>query len=282
MFVPLGKKISVEDLLHGIITQSGNDACIVAAEGIAGTEESFAELMTQKARELGMEHSTFRNATGWPDPEHQMTARDLAVLSSRIIKDFPEYYEFFSKDSFTFSGIKQPNRNILLYRDIGIDGLKTGHTEAGGYGIAISGKKDNRRLIVVVNGLGSEKGRADEAQQLFNYGMLNFKEKSLFKKGTTLEQAEVSYGAENNVSLVLAEDLTTLIPTSQEKNIKAHITYEGPIHAPIIKGQSIATLTLLIPEMEDKTIPLIAGEEVKRASYFKRLLKTAKYHLSNI
>jgi D-alanyl-D-alanine carboxypeptidase (penicillin-binding protein 5/6) len=170
MFVELGKQIALEDLLRGIIIQSGNDACIVVAEHLAGSEEAFANMMNEKAKEIGLVGSNFVNATGWPDPEHYMTARDLYVLALHIMAEFPQYYPFYSEKSFTYHNIKQPNRNVLLHRNLGVDGMKTGHTQAAGYGIVVSAKNDEgRRLLLVINGMESERERADEAARLIPY-----------------------------------------------------------------------------------------------------------------
>lgn len=281
MFVHVGDQVKVEDLLHGIITQSGNDACIVMAEGIAGTEEAFAELMTKKARELGMKHSVFVNSTGWPDPNHLMTARDLSILARHIVSDFPEYYDFFSKPDFTYSGIKQGNRNLLLYRNIGVDGLKTGHTDDGGYGITVSGEQHGQRIDVVVNGLSSDKERADEAQKLFSYGLLNFESKTLFKKGDQVENAEVWYGTSDTVPLVAPRTLSVVLPKAGDSDVTLSVSYLGPLQAPIQKGQHIADLKISISSAEDKVIPLVAGEDVAKQSYFGRLLSNAKYRFSS-
>lgn len=281
MFVHVGDQVKVEDLLHGIITQSGNDACIVMAEGIAGTEEAFAEVMNKKAREIGLTKSIFANSTGWPDPKQLMTARDLATLSRRIFKDFPKYYDLFSKPNFTYSGIKQGNRNLLLYRNIGVDGLKTGHTEDGGYGIAVSGEQKGRRIEVVVNGLSSDKERADEAQKLFSYGLLNFESKTLLKKGAEIEQAEVWYGSSEKVPLVTPKKLTVVLPKSSSSEVTMKVSYKGPIQAPVKKGQYIADLRISMPSVEDKVIPLVAGQDVAKASYFGKLLLNANYYLKS-
>lgn len=282
MFVHVGDSVSVEDLLHGVITQSGNDACIVLAEGLAGSEEAFAEQMTQKAKEFGMAHTTFKNATGWPAPDHLTTARDLAVLGGRLIHDFPEYYPYFSKPDFTYSGIYQPNRNLLLFRNIGVDGIKTGHTEAGGYGITISGTRNDRRLVVVVNGLTSDKERANEAQELFSYAMYNYENKDIFKKGATIEKAETWYGDADTVPLVVSQDVTAVVPTSHKDAVQLSVSYKGPIAAPIQEGQHIADLTIAIPDMEKQVVPLVAGKEVKKTSYVGSLIQTAKYRLQGL
>ena len=172
MFVEVGSEVSVEDLLRGVIVQSGNDACIVLAEALAGSEEAFAEQMTRKAREIGMEGSTFTNSTGWPDPNHRMTARDLAILAERMVQDFPDFYHYYSEREFTYNGIRQGNRNPLLYKNLGADGLKTGHTEEAGYGLTASAERDGRRLVLVINGLESIKARSEEAERLIASGQL--------------------------------------------------------------------------------------------------------------
>src|SRR3546814_548920 len=195
MFVEVGSQVRVEDLLRGVIVQSGNDACIVLAEGLAGSEEAFAEIMNETGREFGMTGSHFTNATGWPDPDQRVTARDLATLAKRTILDHPEYYHYYGEKEFTWSDIRQGNRNPLLYRDIGADGLKTGHTEEAGYGLTASAVQDGRRLILVVNGLPSMQARADESDRLLSWGFREFDNYALFKAGDTVDEATVWPGA---------------------------------------------------------------------------------------
>ncbi len=280
MFVQLGNFIAVEDLIRGVVIQSGNDACIVLAEGIAGTEEAFAQLMTKKAHDLGMKQSNFKNATGWPDPEHLMSAKDLAILARHIIHDFPEYYKYYSELEFHYNGIRQYNRNLLLRRNIGVDGLKTGHTEGAGYGITISGVQNGHRLIVVVNGLQSEGERADEAQKLLSYGFLNFEKKSLFKANDTIEDAQVWLGTEATVPLVTEQEVSTILPKDNEKSLKVEVHYNAPISAPVTKGDHIADLKISAEGMPDQTIPLVAGKDVEEASFMSRLFRKMKYRFT--
>ncbi|MCB2081873.1 MAG: D-alanyl-D-alanine carboxypeptidase, partial [Rickettsiales bacterium] len=246
MFVGLGTDVKVEDLLRGVIIQSGNDACIVLAEGLAGSEGAFAEAMNNKAEQLSMTQSHFVNATGWPDEEHVMSVRDLAILARHLISDFPEYYHYFAEPEFKYNNIKQYNRNTLINRGIGADGLKTGHTEAAGYGLVSSAEKDGRRLILVVNGLGSMKERISESERLLRYGFNSFKEKTLFRQDTEITDARVWMGKEGRVPLVLAEEVRLLVSRVGKglDGFKAHVEYEGPVPAPIKHGQEIGKLVV--------------------------------------
>ncbi len=277
MFVEVGKEVRVEDLLRGVIVQSGNDACIVLAEALAGTEEAFAELMNQKAEELGMHDSTFANATGWPHPDQRMSAHDLAILAQRTILDFPEYYHYYSETTFTFTDIKQGNRNPLLYKNLGADGLKTGHTEEAGYGLTGSAVQDGRRLIVVVNGLTSMKQRGDESQRMINWGFREFNNYTLFKSGETVEDAPVWQGQAETVPLVLAEDLTVTLPRRSRKKMTVTVKHDGPIPTPIEEGQEVATLLVAAPGAETIEVPLQAGASVDRLGLFGRLFSNIKH-----
>ena len=277
MFVEVGKEVRVEDLLRGVIVQSGNDACIVLAEGLAGTEESFAELMNEKARELGMHDSTFANATGWPHPDQRMSARDLATLAQRTITDFPDYYRYYAETTFTFTDIKQGNRNPLLYKNLGADGLKTGHTEEAGYGLTGSAVQDGRRLIVVVNGLSSMKQRGDESQRMVNWGFREFKNYTLFEAGEPVEEAPVWQGQADTVPLVLAEDLTVTLPRRSRKDMTVTVKHDGPIPTPIEEGQEVATLVVAAPGAETVEVPLQAGASVDRLGLFGRLFSNIKH-----
>ena len=207
MFVKVGDRIKVSDLLRGIIIQSGNDACIVVAEGLAGSEDAFAEMMTRRAKEIGLTNSNFANATGWPHPKHYMSARDLAVLSERLVTDFPEHYKIFAEKTFTYSKIKQSNRNPLLYRDIGSDGLKTGHTEEAGYGLAASAVRGERRIVMVVNGLTSIRERSRESLRVMEWAFRTFKPYALFKKDDVITKADIWLGDAPSLSLTIPGDL---------------------------------------------------------------------------
>lgn len=281
MFVELGNTISVDDLLHGIVIQSGNDACIVIAEGIAGSEPAFAVLMNETAKKLGMNDSHFMNSSGWPDPEHYMSARDLATLAEHLIRDFPEYYPIFSKLSFTYHGITQGNRNLLLYKNVGVDGLKTGHTEAGGYGETASGKRGNRRIITVVNGLKNEKERADESSKLLEYGFNNFDNYQLFNKDEPLGEAEIWYGDKATVPLVAKDVVVATLPRATANQVisqaKAVIKYTGPLKAPIIAGDKVADLELELPGQAKRVLPLYAKEGTEALSFSGRILRS--FHL---
>ena len=278
MFVELGNKISVDDLLHGIAIQSGNDACVVLAEGISSSEEAFAVVMSETAKRLGMNESHFKNSNGWPEEGHVVSARDLATLAEHIIRDFPEFYPLFSQTSFTYHGITQGNRNLLLYKNIGVDGLKTGHTEEAGYGITISGKRGNRRLVVVVNGLSSEKERAEEAGRLLEYGFNTFENYQLFPKDVALGKANVWYGQKATVDLVAKDEVIATLPraTANEKakEIKATIHYQGPVRAPIEKGAKIAELEIQLPGQQPRIIPLYAAESVAPLTFFERIIRS--------
>ncbi len=279
MFVEVGNQVRVEDLLRGVIIQSGNDACIVLAEGLAGSEEAFAEQMTARAREMGLTGSNFVNATGWPDDNHYVTARDLATLARHIIVDHPEYYHYYSEKEFTWADIRQGNRNPLLYRNIGADGLKTGHTEAAGYGLTASAVQNGRRLILVVNGLPSVQARADESDRLISWGFREFNNYALFKAGDTVDEAAVWLGAEDSVPLVLAEDLTVTLPRSDRNGMQVSVVYDSPIPAPIPAGQEIAKLRVSWPGGVPVEVPLQAGEAVEQLGPFGRIAASIKFLL---
>ena len=277
MYVQLGEQIRVEDLLRGVIVQSGNDASIVLAEGLAGTEESFAEEMTDRAKELGFSNSSFANATGWPDPNHWMTARDLASLALHTIRDFPDYYHYYGETEFTWSDIRQGNRNPLLYKNVGADGLKTGHTEEAGYGLTGSAERDGRRLILVVNGLPSVRARTEESVRLINWGFREFGNYTLFKAGETVEEAAVWLGDPDTVPLVPTEDLTVTLSRRDRKKMVATVNYLSPIPAPIQRGQLVATLVIKTPDREPIEVPLAAGEDVALLGPIGRLVSGLKF-----
>ncbi|MDX5362105.1 MAG: D-alanyl-D-alanine carboxypeptidase [Alphaproteobacteria bacterium] len=282
MWVMVGEQIRVADLLRGVIVQSGNDACIVLAEALAGSEEAFADRMTRRARELGFQTSTFRNATGWPAEGHQMTAREVALLSRRIIEEFPDLYPIYSETSFTWEGITQENRNPLLYTDIGADGLKTGHTEEAGYGLAGSAVRDGRRLIVVVTGLPSTRDRAQESQRLLRWGFSEFDNVQLFKKGETVDVAEVWAGDAETVPLVVADDITVTLPVIARDGVSVTASYVGPIQAPVAAGTRVGTLRIAMPDRADVELPLYAGADVGKAGLMGRLKAAASYAVHSV
>ena len=277
MFIEVGNEVKVEDLIRGVIVQSGNDACVVFAEALAGTEEAFAEEMTKTARELGMEDSHFANSTGWPDPNQWMTARDLATLAKHLIEDFPDYYHYFSEMEFTYNDIRQGNRNPLLYRNIGADGLKTGHTEEAGYGLTASAVQGDRRLILVVNGLGSAQARADESARLLSWGFREFENYELLTQGEKVDEAEVWLGKLDAVPLVAPKDFLVTLTRQARRDMTAKVIYEGPIPAPIEEGQEVAKLEISAPGMEPMVLPLVAGTEVEKLGAFGRLIASLKH-----
>ena len=272
MFLAPNKKVSVEDLIRGIIVQSGNDACIVVAEALSGSEAAFAAEMTAKAREIGLTGSHFANSTGWPNPEHRMTPRDLAILAQHLAADFPAYYHYFSELHFVYNGIRQSNRNPLLYKEMNVDGLKTGHTEESGYGLVASAMRNKRRLVLVVNGLPSKKARSAEPERLIEWAYREFANYALFKAGDTLDEAEIWLGQSARVPLVIERDVHMTLPRKDRVKLKAKIVYTGPVPAPVTKGQRIATLVVETPSKGKSEYPLVAGADVERLGLVGRLL----------
>src|SRR5438067_685653 len=242
MFMPINSKVSIDNLLHGVIIQSANDACIVLAEGISGNESAFAELMTKRARELGLTKSTFGNSNGLPDPRQLMTARELARLAAHIIQTYPEYYKYYGEREFTWNRIRQFNRNPLLAMNIGADGMKTGFTKEAGYGIVGSAQQKGLRLIVVLNGLKTEKERADEAKKVLEWGFNSFQTNFLFAEGTQVGDAKIYGGEKGSVPLVVPRVIKVMVPRNSRERITARITYSGPVPAPVQKGQTIGRI----------------------------------------
>lgn len=279
-FVHVGGEIAVEDLIHGIIIQSGNDACIVVAEGISGSEEAFAREMNRVGKEIGLTGSHFTNATGLPEDEHQMTAHDLATLAERLIADFPEYYHYFSLREYTYNNIKQQNRNRLLDRNIGVDGLKTGHTEDAGYGITLSARQGERRLILVLNGMDSENARVEEGEKLMRWGFREFENKTLVKKDQVIDNALVWFGKKDSVPLVAENDVTVTLPITAQKDLSFRLKYTGPVPAPVIKGTHIADLVISSPDAAPQVIPLVAAEDVEKVSGFSKVATALRYMFS--
>ena len=271
MFVEVDKQVRVEDLLRGIIVQSGNDACIVVAEGLSGSEVEFVDAMNRKARDIGLTDSHLVNATGWPTDAHLMSPRDLAVLARRIIEEFPEYYPYFAEKSFRYNKIKQGNRNPLLYRDTGADGLKTGYTRASGYALAASAIRNGRRIVMVLTGLPSARKRSVEARRLLGWAFQFFKNYTLFERGAVVEQAGVWLGEEETVPLVTEGDIKISLPRASRRGLKVKVVYEGPVPAPIEKGAHIAKLVIAAPEFVTVEVPLVAGADIGRLGMFDRL-----------
>lgn len=271
MFLEPSMRVRVEDLIRGIIVQSGNDACIVVAEALSSSEEAFAQDMTEKALELGMTGSTFKNSTGWPDPEHRVTAHDLVRLAQLTVEHFPEYYHYYSEHSFVFNGIKQSNRNPLIYKDMGADGLKTGHTQESGYGLTSSAERNGRRLILVVNGLSSKKMRSSESERLLEWGFREFGNYALFKAGDVVTDANVWLGQKASVPLIIEQDLTLTLPKRSRGKMTVKASFEGPVPAPIQKGQRIGTLTISAPDVTPVEVPLLAADDVEQLGLVGRL-----------
>lgn len=279
MFVELHNQIKVEDLIQGVIIQSGNDACIVLAEGLNGSEEAFARAMNAKAAELGLHNSNFMNSTGWPHDNHYSTARDLSILAQRMIKDFPEYYRYYSQRTFTYHNIPQGNRNPLLYRNIGVDGMKTGHTEAAGYGLTASAQRDGRRLILVVNGLDSMQKRADEAAKLIEWGFREFELYALFDAGEVVEEAPVWMGIQPTVPLVVDGGLNVTMAPPERKSLKVTMVLDVPVPAPVAQGQALGKLVLTGPGFITREVPLVAKVPVERLNLFGRVTTAAGHIL---
>ena len=279
MFLKIGESVTVDDLLKGIIIQSGNDACIVAAENIAGSEEDFASLMNETAKKLGLKNSVFANSTGLPDENQLMSAEDLALLARAIIKDFGEYYHIFKQKEFTHNGIKQGNRNPLLYSMTGADGLKTGHTEEAGFCLTGSAVRGGRRLIEVIAGLKTNKDRSVESERLMSYGFREFKNVKIFEKGQVLGQAKVWYGTQNVVDMVVLSDVLKTLKKNEMKNYTFKLVYDEPIKAPIKKGDIIGKVEIKTPTGGVETISLAAGSDVAKKGLFERLISNLRYYL---
>ena len=271
MFLSPRKRVRIEDLIRGIIVQSGNDACIVVAEGLSGSEEAFAAEMNERGREIGLLNSTFRNSTGWPHPEHRMTPRDLATLSAALIKKFPEFYHYFKEAEFTYGGIRQMNRNPLLYKEMGVDGLKTGFTSESGYGLAASALRGERRVILVVNGLGTKRARSREPERLMEWAFREFNNYALFKAGEQLDEAPVWLGTSNRVPLLIKEDVILTFPRKHRRKMRVKLVYDGPIPAPIERGTEVGKVIISIPGQTDLSVPVLTGADVEQLGLFGRL-----------
>jgi D-alanyl-D-alanine carboxypeptidase (penicillin-binding protein 5/6) len=276
MFAVLNSKVRVEDLIKGVIVQSGNDAAIALAEGIGGTEQTFARIENQMAKQIGLTDSNFTNATGLPDPDMYSTAHDLAILSRYIIKTFPEYYPIFAMPDFTWNKIRQPNRNSLLEVGIGVDGLKTGHTEESGYGEVVSAPNDGRRLIAVLHGLKTMKERAEEARKLITWGMRGFELIPVYPKGKVVAYANVFGGDKPSVGLVGKDKIDLFVPKGASNCPSATVTYRGPLRPPVQEGQELAKLHVFCDGKEVQQSPLYAEETVEQGDIFRRSTDAAK------
>ncbi|MGA3002310.1 MAG: D-alanyl-D-alanine carboxypeptidase family protein [Acetobacteraceae bacterium] len=279
MFIEVGKPVGIEDLIRGVIVDSGNDAATALAETVAGSQERFVDMMNAKAKELGLTHSSFRNPTGWPDPDQYMSCRDIATVASHIITDFPEYYHYDSERSFKYNNIEQENRQPMVQAGTA-DGLKTGHTEAGGFGLVSSSLRDGRRIVMVLNGMTSMHERAAESEKLMNWAFASFENVKLFSADEVIDNAQVWLGTEKTVPLVGGRDLVVTLPKSWRQTASVKISYDAPIKAPIAKGQPLGVMTLRgqgVPEMD---VNLLAGADVDRLSLPLRGLAVVTHYVA--
>ncbi len=287
MFLNTQDRVRVEDLLRGIIVLSGNDACVVIAEALSpdGTEAGFARFMTQRAKQMGMDNSNFANSNGWPAAGHMMSVHDLAILADNLITDFPEYYPLFAEEEFEFDG-RAPsnarNRNPLLRLDIGADGLKTGHTNEAGYGLVGSAKQGDRRVIFVLSGLDSTARRAEEAEAVVNWSFRNFVERTVATAETPIAQAKLWMGAQKTVGLVPQDDLSVLFPVLSDDAVEAEVVYEGPINAPVSKGQQLAELVIKPEGLPEIRRPLVAAEDVPLGGFVVRMMTVGGIVLKDV
>ncbi|WP_226778920.1 D-alanyl-D-alanine carboxypeptidase family protein [Oceaniglobus trochenteri] len=279
MYLKVTDRPTVEELIQGIIVQSGNDACVVVAEGLSGSEDAFARTMNQRAQALGMTKSTFANASGWPNPNHRMSMEDLGILATRLIKEFPEYYGYFAQKTFEFDGrvpANHNNRNPLLHLGIGADGLKTGHTSEAGYGLVGSASQGARRIVFVISGLQSETHRAEEAERLVNWAFRQFVQKTIVKKGQEVTRADVWLGLDRQVGLVAAEDIEVLVPALQQDALTGNAMFRGPFEAPVTKGQEMGELVIKLDGLPDASVALLADKSVAKSGFLPRLKLAAE------
>ncbi len=285
MMLQQGDRPTAEDLIKGVIVQSGNDATVAIAEGLAGTEAAFARLMTDRARALGMENSTFVNASGWPADGHRMSMRDLGILSKRLITEFPEFYAYFDDTEYHFAE-RAPsnrfNRNPILPLGIGADGLKTGHTQEAGFGLAGSAKQGDRRVVFVITGLPTAAARAEESERIVNWAFRQFVARDVVEAGTRVAEAPVFMGAAETVGLVADDNLTTLVPLSAGNALDAEIRFNGPLQAPVFKGTLVGEMIVQIPDMPARRIGLRTEGDVAEGSFTQRLWIAAQSILDQI
>ena len=275
MFAKLNSEITLENLIRGVIVQSGNDACIVIAEGLAGSESAFAGLMNEHAKKLGLTNSNFRNSTGLPDPDQYVSLRDLGVLARHMINTYPEYYKYYSEPAFTWNKIKQRNRNPLLRMDIGADGMKTGYTEASGYAIVGSTRREGKRLIAVLSGMTSKRQRAEEARKIMDWGYRAFEKVDLYAAGEIIGEADV-YGGERDVPVVGKGAVSIYMPIGNRDKMTARISYKGPLIPPIEKGAKVAVLKVWIGGTLSQETPLYAAQSVESGTLTQRATDAVK------
>ncbi|SEK85450.1 D-alanyl-D-alanine carboxypeptidase family protein [Pacificibacter marinus] len=274
MFLDETDRPTVEELIQGIIVLSGNDACVTVAEGLAGTEDNFARLMNERAKTLGMDNSTFANASGWPNPNQRMSMEDLGLLAKRLINDFPEYYGYFGQLEFPYDNRapqNRHNRNPLLKLGIGADGLKTGHTQEAGYGLVGSAMQGNRRLVFVITGMASEAERAQEAERIVSWGFRQFAQKTVATQGQEFARADVWMGSETSVGLIAPEDMSLLLPAPMLENVTGTVEYSTPLEAPIMQGDKVAELVIDRGDMQPARLPLVADRSIERGGIGPRL-----------
>ncbi len=282
MFIMVNDEVSVENLLKGIVIASGNDACVALAEGIAGSEEAFAEMMNEKAAEIGMSSTNFSNSSGINDPENYSTVRDIALMSKYLIANYPDFYELYKVKNFTWDRtggepIKQGNRNPLLYKKIGVDGIKTGYLAVEQYSLASSMKKDTRRIIAVGSGFPTKKLRSSQSLKLLNWGFRNSNTYEISKKGETFFELDTWLGKKNKIKAITKDDYYITLDKKNIRHLKIYLQYDGPIEAPIQKDQNIANLIVLNKEKIIKTLPLYASEKVSKVNFFKSLITSLNY-----
>jgi D-alanyl-D-alanine carboxypeptidase (penicillin-binding protein 5/6) len=279
MFVPYPGSVAVEDLIRGMITQSGNDACIVLAEGLSGSEDQFVNRMNETATKLGLKNASFRNCTGWPDPDHHMSARDIAELARRLIADYPQYYHYFGEKDYSYNGIHQGNRNTLVAKGIA-DGLKTGHTEEGGFGECTSAERSGRRVIVVLNGMHSMKERAHETERLLEWAFVSFENVQFLTQGQTFDTVPVWMGSAPSVTLIGGKTALVTLPRGWKTKAKVEITYNTPVRAPVRQGDQLGHMTIGgdgIPAMD---LPLVAAASVPRIGLTERAMRTVSHFVT--
>jgi serine-type D-Ala-D-Ala carboxypeptidase (penicillin-binding protein 5/6) len=279
MFVALGSQVKVEDLIRGMIIQSGNDACVVLAEGLAGSTDAFVEQMNKTAQQLGLKNSHFANVDGLPDPDEYVTAHDLAYLAGRLIRDFPEYFHYDAEKEFTYNGIKQGNRNPLLYKDLGVDGMKTGHTEEAGYGITITALRGGRRIVEVLSGMKSMNMRSQESEKLLSWAYREWADYKLVKAGDPIDDAPVWLGTTATVPVTVQSDFLVSLPRNARSSMKVSVVYDHPAPAPVAQGQQVGTLQVTANDMTPVQIPLVAAKPVDKVGGLSRAALAAGYLL---